>query len=387
MYRPIAVCILYRRSKKWTLFLDMYKFVLALHSKCMGVQYASPGKCPSPKQPENVDGVKASSPALYHVVNIKPCNMWDRVDLQKELKQGEDKDDAVLIFPSSSASKEDTKSMIEVVDSGTGVLCTHIIDICSEGDNGHKWIDCGTADSEGGSKAECATSCSTTRKLPNSILASLDRQHRLSVDGGLSGDTAVSCEFHAGRETKESEGANPLPDIDAADSLLIHEVVNKENKDCAFMESDSSEAVQLGGCAIESQHCNTQEHELVVEHASSNECDCFIPLSPSMGTPATVLAENCSTCGPVCVSQALDDNLSATVAQSSNTPSQTHQSLTDGVGPQAHTPVSCQGSQDASCWISPLLTASNSPKLLLFTDKCKQHRLVKQMMAEVSTCA
>ena len=354
--------------------LDHVEFVLVLYSKHRGVHYASPGKWPSPKHPRSVGGTKASPPPLYRVVSIKQRNMWDRTDEHKNLKPGDGKDDTILIFPSSAADENDPRCMTAVVDdSGT--------DFPVKGDSDHKWIDCKTS-TQGDSKEECVPGCSTTRKLPSSILASLDRQHQLSVDSGLSGATAISREVHTSRETNDSEGGILQLDS-AANRSCISDDVGVDRQQCTLMENDSSKSVMSEDHAAMSQQWHPQEHETVVEHASSKRCDCFIPLSPSTESSA-VPAEKCSMCG-LRLSPAMHESFSPTaaLAQSPATPSQTHQSLTDGAGLQSSTPASSQSTPDPPTWISPLLTTGNSPKLLLFSDNCKQHGLVKGMMAEV----
>lgn len=364
-------------------------------SRHRGVQYASPGKSLSPKHLKGVEGAKASP--LYRVVNIKSCNMWDRTDVKREIDPTtDDRDDATFTFPSSS-NKQDAKSKTTTVN-GSNVSCDNILDFCSE-DDGGEWTDCKTAntDSGSGSNAECASSCSTTRKLPNSILASLDRRHCLSVGSGLKeGDTGSSLEARETRVTEESregsplheesEGGSPLLDSPAVDSPHISEVMNEDSKECTVMETDLSEAGLLGGNSTENQQCRSQEHDFVVEHASSVQCECFIPLSPTTG--AAVPVESCTMCARLYQLPAPDGSLCETgaVTQSSNPPSQTHQSPTDGPGLLSSTPVVFQSPPDASAWISPILTASNSPKLLMFMDHRKQHTLVKEMMVEVRTC-
>ena len=385
---------------------------LFLCSRHRGVQYASPGKGSSPKHPGGVKQVKASP--LYQVVNIKSCNMWDRTDVQREMEPRDEGEDVTFTF-SSSSNKQDAKSKTPMVN-GSDVSCDNILDSCSE-DDGGEWMECKTANTDSGSNAECASSCSTTRKLPNSILASLDRRHCLSVGSGLNeGDIASSREAHETKVTEESRGGSPLleasgggsslleesgggsplieesgggsPLLDSAavNSLHISEVMNEDSKECTVMETDLSEAGLLGGSSTENQQCRSQEHDFVVEHASSViRCECFIPLSPTTGTPAAVPAESCSMCARLYQLPAPDGSLSETgaVTRSPNTPSQTQQSPTDGTGLRSSTPVIFQSPPDASAWISPILTASNSPKLLMFTDHRKQHSLVKGMMAEV----
>ena len=323
-------------------------------------------------------------------MNIKSCNMWDRTDVQREIALRDEGDDATSTFPSSS-NKQDAKSKIAMVNS-SDVPCVNILDFCSE-DDGGEWVECKTANTDSGSES----SCSTTRKLPNSILASLDRRHCLPVGSGLNeGGTGRSREAHETRVTEESRGGSPLleesgggsPLLDSAavDSLHISEVMNEDSKDCMVMETDLSEAGLLRSNSTENQQCRSQEHDSAVEHTSSVvRCECFIPLSPTTGTPAAVPAESCSMCAQLYQLPASDGGLSETgaVTRSPNTPSQIQQSPTDGPGLQSSTPVTCQSPPDASAWISPLLTTSNSPKLLMFIDHRKQHSLVKQMMAEV----
>lgn len=355
----------------------------------MGVQYASPGKWPSPKHPGNAKRVKDDSSAVYRVVIVKPCNMWDRPDTR--LKQEEDKDDAVLITPSSSAAEEDSKSTTEVVNFRTDAMCA-VTDLCSEGGDIHKQNDCETHDTEGGTKEECRRSCSATRKLPKSIISALDRQHRLSVGSGPSGDRAISGEVEVSRKTEESGGRRALLDIDAVDSLLMC-AVNEENKSsggCTVMDSDTSEMVLFGDHAVESQQYQTQEDEFVMEHAPSNKQDCFTSSSPSMGASGTLPTDNYSALASAYLPPAGEESLSTPIVQSPNAPSQIDQPLTDdGVGPQNQTPASCQPppQPDVPCWLTPLLTAPSPPsRLLVFSDNCKQHRLVKGMMAEVRVC-
>ena len=351
------------------------EFVPVLYSKRRGVQYASPGKWPSPKHPGNVGRVKAGSPPLYRVVNVKQCNMWDRPD-EHNPKPGDNKDDTIVVFPPSAAGENGPKCTTAVVDDSR-------TDFCNKATNDH-WIDCKTS-SQGDTKAEHAPRCSTTRKLPNSILASLGRQPLLSVDSGLSGDTAINSGVRTNRETDDSGGGSTQLNTDAVNGLLISEVVNEDSQHCALMENDSSETVVSGGHPAVSQQCHPQEHESVVENASSETCECFIPLSPPTETPEAVPAQNCSMCGRPCLLSALHESFSATaaVAQSSSTPSQAHQSMTDGARLQSNSPTSSQSSPDAPTWISPLLIACNLPELLVFTDTSKQHKLVKGMMAEV----
>ena len=365
----------------WWICSILFLFLCSRHR---GVQYASPGKGSSPKHPGGVKQVKASP--LYQVVNIKSSNMWDRTDVQREMEPRDEVEDVTFTF-SSSSNKQDAKSKTPMVN-GSDVSCDNILDFCSE-DDGGEWMECKTANTDSGSNAECASSCSTTRKLPNSILASLDRRHCLSVGSGLNdGDIASSREAHETKVTEESRGGSPLLDSAAMNSLHISEVMNEDSKECTVMETDLSEAGLLGGSSTENQQCRSQEHDFVVEHASSVvRCECFIPLSPTTGTPAAVPAESCSMCARLYQLPAPDGSLSATgaVTRSPNTPSQTQQSPADGTGLRSSTPVIFQSPPDASAWISPILTASNSPKLLMFTDHRKQHSLVKGMMAEVRT--
>ena len=356
----------------------------------MGVQYASPGKWPLPKHTGEAEQVKDHSSAAYRVVIVEPHNMWDKPDTQlnSQLKQEEDKDDAVLNTPSASTSNEDIKSTTEEVRFRTDTLCA-MVDLCSEAGNIHKLDDHKTHNTNGGNREEFERSCSTTRKLPNSIISAFDRRRQLSVSSGPNGETATSGDVEVDSKTEESGGRKALVDTDAEDSLLIHDV-NEESTssgDCTSMDSDTPEVVPSGDHAVESQRCQSQEHELVMEHASSNTQDCFISsFSPPVEASEMLPTDNCSA--PVAACQrppAPDESLSEPVVQSPNTPSQLDRPLTDGVGPQGHTPVNCQSPPpDAPCWLTPLLTAPGSPnRLLVFSDHCKQHRLVKGMMAEV----